>query len=182
MGEWAVVHEDVLLDAEIFVVAGLDMQTPDERVVRRHVVRHPGTVAILAVNDLSQVALVRPYRPALEAFRWEVPAGRVEASSEDGLLRDAARELAEEVGVRASTIRVVTAFLNAAGHSDQLTTVCLATDLTSVDRSDQSPEESDMLVEWCDMDEARGRIVRDGPPDAKSLIALQCLLTEMPDK
>jgi len=173
MAEWGVVHDDVLFDAEVFVVARLELQTPHDGVVRRQVVRHPGTVAIVAMNAHGQVALVRPYRPALGGFRWEVPAGRVEASSGIALEDEAARELAEEVGVAAKSMILVAAFMNAVGHSDQVTTVYFASQLTPVERSDASAEGSGMPVYWCDVEEARVKIASDGPPDAKSLIALQ---------
>jgi 8-oxo-dGTP pyrophosphatase MutT (NUDIX family) len=169
---WRLVSEDVLLDAEAFDVCVLSVMSPDGILLRRHVVRHTGTVAVIALDGEDRLALVRLYRPALDAFRWEVPAGRVEDTTADGLTADAARELAEEIGVRAADLVPVYSFYNAAGHSDHLTTVFLATDLAPVPSGRRTHEEQDLRVAWVPLREAWARIGEDGPPDAKSVVAL----------
>lgn len=172
MAPWRVRAEDVLLDAEAFKVCALTVESPDGILLRRHVVRHPGTVAIVALDGQGKVALVRLYRPALSAFRWEVPAGRVEDTTADGLAADAARELAEEVGVRAAELVQVYGFYNAAGHSDHLTTVFLATGLAPVPSPPRTHDEQDLRVIWVPLQDAWAKIAEDGPPDAKSVVAL----------
>ena len=42
------------------------------------VVRHPGAVAIAALDDDGRILLVRQYRTALERVTVEIPAGKLE--------------------------------------------------------------------------------------------------------
>ena len=48
---------------------------PDGEPFDRDVVRHPGAVAVVAVTDDGAVVLVRQYRPAVDRWLLEVPAG-----------------------------------------------------------------------------------------------------------
>ena len=68
-----------------------------------HAVGQADYIAILAVTPEGRIPLVRQYRPAVEAFTWELPAGLVD-SGEDAL-ETARRELLEETGLPALSIR-----------------------------------------------------------------------------
>jgi ADP-ribose pyrophosphatase len=59
-------------------------------------------VGILAVTGSGLIPIVRQYRPAVEAFTWEFPAGTLNAgeSPEDA----ARRELREEAGLHADEL------------------------------------------------------------------------------
>jgi ADP-ribose pyrophosphatase len=63
---------------------------------RREIVEHPGSVAVVAIDDDSRVVLVRQLREAARAELLELPAGTAEAG-EDPLVT-AQRELREETG------------------------------------------------------------------------------------
>ncbi len=107
-------RSDRLLDAEVFAVDKLTVQTADGAEVGRHVVRHPGTVAIVAENALQQVALVHVFRPALNRYRWELPAGRLDPELDiEGVAKE---ELRSEVGVQAAQLQVVITFSTSPGH------------------------------------------------------------------
>lgn len=80
----------VLLDT-----AGL----PDGGTAQREVVLHPGGVAILALDEADNVALVRQYRYPLHGLLLELPAGKLDPGEDH---RPAAlRELSEETGLEA---------------------------------------------------------------------------------
>jgi ADP-ribose pyrophosphatase len=70
-------------------------------VVSRDVIRHNGSVVILAVDTASNPAdpgilLIRQYRHAAEKILFELPAGRIELGEK--LIPAARRELIEETG------------------------------------------------------------------------------------
>jgi 8-oxo-dGTP pyrophosphatase MutT (NUDIX family) len=62
-----------------------------------HAVGQQDYVAIVALTPEDQIPIVRQYRPALERFTWELPAGLVdEDESPETCCR---RELMEETGL-----------------------------------------------------------------------------------
>ena len=60
-------------------------------------------LAILAVTPDGRIPIVHQYRPAVEAFTWELPAGLLE-KSEDAA-QGASGELLEETGYPAKNVR-----------------------------------------------------------------------------
>lgn len=75
------------------------------------------------------------------------------------------------MGVRAQKLQQVLVFRNAPGHSDQETTIFMATGLSPITQrsSTSSPEEHDMQVVWVAPEDAVQLLGQYGPPDAKSL-------------
>jgi 8-oxo-dGTP pyrophosphatase MutT (NUDIX family) len=67
-----------------------------------HAVKQQDYLAIVAQTPSGHIPIVRQYRPALESFTWELPAGLAE-SGED-LTEGCRRELLEETGYRTRTI------------------------------------------------------------------------------
>ena len=68
----------------------------------REIVRHTGSVVVLATTDdprEPQVLLELQYRHAAESFLWELPAGRIDEGEK--ALAAAKRELLEETGYTA---------------------------------------------------------------------------------
>jgi len=75
----------------------IDVRMPgSDRVETYHGVRQADAVSVLAMTTAGEFLLVRQYRPVIEAWTWELPAGAVdegETPAEAG-----ARELSEETG------------------------------------------------------------------------------------
>jgi len=119
---------------------------PDGVPFERDVVRHPGAVAVVAVTDDDSVVLVRQYRPAIDEWILEVPAGTRDVEGE-AELRTARRELAEEVGLAAAQMDLLARCAITPGFCDEISTVFLATGLTPVDLDRQGIEERYMRIE-----------------------------------
>ncbi|MCL1900370.1 MAG: NUDIX hydrolase, partial [Promicromonosporaceae bacterium] len=132
---------DVVVDEVDLGAAGL---------VSRECVRHPGAVAVLALDDDGRVALVNQYRHAVRSRMWEVPAGLLDQAGEDPLAA-ARRELAEEADLRAGRWDVLVDYLSSPGFSDEAIRVFLARDLSEVpvaERHQRTEEEADFVVHW----------------------------------
>ena len=81
-----VLRSKVLFRGPLFRVTSETVIEPGGIPARRDVVRHPGSVVVLAVADSAHgpsVLLERQYRHAAQDFLWELPAGLLDI---DGLV------------------------------------------------------------------------------------------------
>ena len=67
-----------------------------------HAVGQQDYIAIVAMTPDKRIAIVRQYRPALESFTWELPAGLVEKNEDSA--ETCRRELMEETGLEARAV------------------------------------------------------------------------------
>ncbi|MEM8758373.1 MAG: NUDIX hydrolase, partial [Planctomycetota bacterium] len=112
--------------------------------IRREFVRHPGAVTVVGLTDRGQIPLVRQYRVALSGPSLELPAGTI---SPPETPRDcAARELREETGYDAATIRTLGRFYPSPGLSDELMHVFAAADLTHVGQDLEDDESIEVVL------------------------------------
>jgi ADP-ribose pyrophosphatase len=143
----------------------------------REVVGHPGAVAILAVDDAERVLMVRQYRAPGGRILLEIPAGTLDIDPDSGAIEDpnlaAPRELEEETGYRAGSLRLLTSFWTAPGFATELMHLYLATDLRPADDNRIGPDEDERLeLEHVPVSEALAGIERGEIADAKSILAL----------
>ena len=134
----------------------------------REVVRQRGSVAALPVFDDSRVVLVRQYRYAVDAFVWELPAGRRDAgeSPEEG----AQRELEEEVGLRAARLEPLLTFWTTPGFCDEVMHLFRATGLEPVPPRPEADEKIEHAT--FTLDEAMAMVKRGEIREGKTLVAL----------
>ena len=112
--KWSVWSETVDIDGDVVV---------------RDVLRHPGAVAVAAVDDQGRLLLIRQYRHPVAAYMWEIPAGLLDKPGED-LVECARRELAEEAGVTATQWSTLLELALSPGGTSERITIFRATGLT----------------------------------------------------
>lgn len=144
----------------------------DGQVVERDVLRHPGAVAVMALDEAERLVLVRQYRHPLGARLWEAPAGLRDTPGE--LLQQAAeRELAEETGLAAARWEPLLDLALSPGGSDERIAVFLARDLRTVERDTSfvaTGEESTMVVGRFALDDVVDAVI-DGRVGNATLVA-----------
>ena len=143
-----------------------------EHVGQRDVVRHSGSVVMMAVDDRVKsqplVLLVRQYRYATNLNMWELPAGRIDPG--ENKLAAAKRELLEETGVTAKKWKHILRFYASPGFLDESMDIYLARELT---RGQAQPEEDEQIfVRFVPLGEALRMIDRGAILDAKTMTAL----------
>jgi ADP-ribose pyrophosphatase len=133
----------------LWSVAVATFESPDGEEFVRDVVRSPGAVAIVPLlfdaEGLASVVLVEQYRPPFDEVVVEAPAGMRDVPGEPPEAT-AHRELAEEVGLRAATLELLSVIYPSPGMTDATTTIFLATDCEPVERELHGPEERHMTV------------------------------------
>ncbi|GAA3497037.1 hypothetical protein GCM10019016_041380 [Streptomyces prasinosporus] len=68
-----------------------DVVMPDGTVVRRDYQVHPGSVAVLALDDADRVLVLRQYRHPVRHRLWEIPAGLLDVPRREPAARRPAR-------------------------------------------------------------------------------------------
>ena len=117
-----------IFDGRLIGVRVDTVQLPNGQEATREIVEHPGAVAIIAITDENKLVLVRQYRRPTGEVLLEIPAG-VPGKEEQGT-EAARRELEEETGYQAKSIKNIFAGYSSPGYSDELIEFYLATELT----------------------------------------------------
>ncbi len=124
-----VLSSEVVYRGPLFSVRHDKLVEPGGRANERDVIRHNGSVVILAIDNSKNkrdpwIVLERQYRHAANQFLWELPAGKLEAGEEP--LTGAQRELAEETGYRAKKWRPLVEYYASPGFLGESMKVFLA--------------------------------------------------------
>lgn len=128
------VYDGVLLD-----VRRDEVRLPDGSTSGREWIHHPGASAVVPVDTEGQVVLIRQFRFGPGRVFWEVPAGKFDAGDTDALAV-AQRELAEEVGLAATTWTRLGVTFPAIGYSNEQIVLFLAEGLTTVEEGTDDDE------------------------------------------
>ena len=165
--------EETLSTERIFSgkVVSLDVQTvklPNGKTSQREIIRHPGAVAILPVDDEGNIILVRQFRKALDQEILEIPAGKLEFGEDPQ--ECAKRELAEEIGKKANSWQHLMSIWSAPGFTDEKIHIYLAKELA--DEVASLDEDEFVIVEKYSPEEIRNLVAQGKIEDTKTLLAL----------
>ncbi len=150
---WPVVSTEILGTGAITDFRQDEIETPDGERIKREYVKHPGAVAVIALDDQQRVALVRQYRHPVRHRLIEPPAGLLDVDGED-LLAAVQRELAEEVGLSAGRWDVLVDLFTTPGIIGEPLRIFLARDLADVDAPEgfiRAGEEAQMDTVWASL-------------------------------
>ncbi|HVJ05817.1 MAG TPA: NUDIX hydrolase [Candidatus Saccharimonadales bacterium] len=134
----------VIHTAPVFRVTSDEVIEPSGVKVRRDVIRHPGSVVVLALDEHKSepfVLLIRQYRYPANQYLWELPAGRIDEG--ENALTAAKRELAEETGYSASEWIPALYYYSSPGFLDETMSIFAARDLH---RGKATPEEDEFIT------------------------------------
>lgn len=159
-GGFRLVGEETLHRGGFITVARATFVDPDGVTFERDIVRHPGAVAVVAVTDGGAVVLVRQFRPAINRWILEIPAGTCDVRGEPHEVT-ARRELAEEVGYAAAELTLLTRCVITPGFCDEFAAIYLATGLSEEPLDRHGVEERFMSIEEVPLERFDG-LVDDG--------------------
>jgi ADP-ribose pyrophosphatase len=166
-----VVRRETLVRGRRFDFEEVELQSPAGQHSTRQHIRHPGAVCLLPLREGESgplVVMVRVYRAAIGDHVLELPAGTIERGEEPASC--AGRELIEETGYRAATLRGIGRFYTSPGLSDEVMWAFLATGLVEVGQD----LDEDELLEVEELPLARALDMARGGDlsDAKSILTL----------
>lgn len=160
--KWSVWSEDVDINGNVVV---------------RDVLRHPGAVAIAALDDQQRLLLIRQYRHPVRTLMWEIPAGLLDQEGEPPE-ECARRELLEEAGVTARELTPLISLALSPGGTSERIHIFRATGLV-VDAEARphtgEAEELDLPQLWVPLDEAVARCLDGSIANATAVAAILAL-------
>jgi ADP-ribose pyrophosphatase len=167
-----VISSKLSYDGPLFRVY-TDKIVENGRELSRDVVRHNGSVVILAVDDSKSkrnplIVMERQYRHAAKQYLLEVPAGKMEEG--EGALAGAKRELLEETGFRAKRWRKIARYFASPGFLGEWMQIFIAEGLT---QGEAQPEYDEQLeIEMVPLSELLSMIDEGKIEDGKTLISV----------
>jgi len=161
------VSSEPIFESRVFKVR-TDVVAENGKTLRFDIVEHPASYTIVARPREDAVLLVRQYRHAAGAYLWELPAG----SSEPGedALDGVRRELREETGYSAETVREFLSSYMTPGFCTELMRYFIADGLTS--GATEFDEDEDIETRTFGIGEALAMIESGQIVDAKTIVGL----------
>jgi len=158
----------IVYDGNLLTVYCDKVELPNGKEAGREFIRHPGAVAVVPVTPEGNIVLVRQYRYPVGKVMLEVPAGKLDKGEHPD--ECAKRELEEETGYVAQTIKKLNSIYTTPGFTDEVIHLYIADNLTL---AKQRPDEDEFLdVEVYTKEQIR-IMLNDGTiNDAKSMLAL----------
>jgi ADP-ribose pyrophosphatase len=150
--DYEVLDSTDVYDGKVISLRRDHLSMPGDTTAWRDVVVHPGSVAVVALDDEDAVVVVRQYRHPIRRELDELPAGILDVAGEPAL-DTAKRELAEEAGIAADDWHVLVDLLTTPGMADEASRIFLARGLRDVDRDVQEHEEAEMTSFRVPLDE-----------------------------
>jgi ADP-ribose pyrophosphatase len=139
------ISSEVVYEGPLFRVLHDKLIEPGGRHSERDVIRHHGSVVILAIDSAKNkrdpwIVMERQYRHAAKQFLWELPAGKLDPGED--ALAGAQRELAEETGYSAKKWKPLVEYYASPGFLGESMKVFVAEGLVA---GDAHPEEDEKI-------------------------------------
>jgi ADP-ribose pyrophosphatase len=156
---------------QVYTVVADQVREPKGVTALREIIRHHGSVVVLAVDDSVSppwVLLEKQYRYAADEYLWELPAGHIDPGEKAA--KAARRELLEETGLTAKHWKRALRFYVSPGILDETMEVFLATGLS---QGKATPEDDERIVtRFFPLPEALNMANSGKIRDAKTLASL----------
>jgi len=148
-GTAQLVGSETVFEGPLFRVLRDRLIEPGGREALRDIVRHNGSVVILAIDSAKNkrdpwVVIERQYRHAANRFLWELPAGKLEAG--ENALAGAQRELEEETGYRARKWKPLVEYYASPGFLGESMKVFVAEGLVAGEAHPEDDEQIDFRL------------------------------------
>jgi len=158
-----------IFNGNILHVVVDDITLPNGASAKREVVLHNGAVCIVPLTNNNEIILERQFRYPFNDIILEIPAGKIEKGETDPS-SVAARELAEETGYTASSLRFIGMYYPSPAILSEKIYMYVATGLK---KGEQSLDEDEFLdITAMPIDDAVDMILENKIPDGKTQAAV----------
>jgi ADP-ribose pyrophosphatase len=163
-----VLNSEVLYTGKVFRLQRDTVIEPGGMRAERDIIVHPGSVVVLPIFEDGRVLLIRQYRHSVGEFLWELVAGRKEPAETPAVA--ARRELVEETGYTAKSLRKLVRVVPTPGFVDEWMSIYAAEGLV---KGPAKPEEDEKITARIfTLKQVDSMIQRGTLRDAKSIVGL----------
>lgn len=160
-------NKNVIFRGNIIDMEKYDIELPNKKKATREVIRHPGAVGILVIDDEDKIWLVEQYRFPIAKNLLEIPAGKIDKGENPE--QTAKRELEEETGIVSEELVSLGKIYTTAGFSDEVIYLYLAKNITV---SSQKLDEDEFLdIIKMNYNDFKKKIFKNEITDSKTLAA-----------
>lgn len=153
----------------IITVQNQTVSLPDGREATRDIVLHPGASVVIPINECGEIYMVRQFRKPLDITTLELPAGKLDYPGEDPM-ECAKRELIEETGLRAKSIKHLISMHTTPGFCNEVIHLYCATGL---EQGESDADEDEFLsVERFHVSKLVEMVMNHEITDAKTIIGV----------
>jgi ADP-ribose pyrophosphatase len=138
--ETQVIKTEELYRGKVFTLAVENLILPNGRQTEMAMIRHPGSTGIIPIDEEGNVVMIRQYRPVVDKYLLEIPAGTMEPG--ESAIDCARRELEEETGLQAQTFTELMGVHILPSYSDEKIHIFLACQLT---RTHKHPDPDEII-------------------------------------
>jgi 8-oxo-dGTP pyrophosphatase MutT (NUDIX family) len=162
----------IVYQGRVFSVDVEQVPSPNGGMHEMAVVRHPPSVVLIPMPDLSHVILIRQYRHSIRRDIWELPAGSVDPG--EAADQAAARECEEEIGLVPRRVERLRGFYPTPGYCDEEMIFFRLSDLgpPAPDSPHKPDEDEDIQAQTVSIVEAKAMVERGEIVDLKSAYGL----------
>ena len=122
------IEANVVYEGCFYNIEKIKIMRPDGIEGVRDVLRHSGASAVIPIDSDGGIFMVRQYRKAVDRVMLEIPAGKLDKGEEP--LECALRELHEETGLKAETVKHLFSIHPSPAIADEMIHIFVATGLT----------------------------------------------------
>ncbi|WP_194439194.1 NUDIX domain-containing protein [Vibrio fluminensis] len=145
------------------------VELPNGKQITHTTIAHPGAAVILPIDENGNIVFINQYRPSLQKWLLELPAGTLEAN--EPIEACAMRELEEETGFSAEELYPLGQVTPLAGFCDEIQHLFVAKKLTKTSRY-QCDDDEVIEVLRISLAEVEQMIINGSISDAKSIACL----------
>ncbi len=142
---------------------------PTGKTIIHTTILHPGAAVILPMLANGEIVLVRQFRPSLNKWLLELPAGTIDPGEDP--LSCAQRELEEETGYRAQHMQAIGQCTPMAGFCDEIQHFFIAQQLSSPKQLALDEDEVIQVISLS-LTEIEQAICQDELTDAKTIACI----------
>lgn len=162
------ISSELVFKGKIFDIRRDKVLAAHEKVTYRDILVHGGASVLIPVKDNGNIVMVRQWRQALESQVLELPAGKVDPGED--FKEAAVRELQEETGYTANTVRYLFQMVPSGGYSSEILKFYLCKDLIAGDTKFDETEDLDLFE--LSVSELEQMIMSDKILDSKTIAGI----------